>query len=146
MHMRRDGAELAELLGRQQGYIYVCGDAKHMAKDVHSALLALLQQHLVRLPYRLEVSHARHLNGVRALQCGLRSTDTHTHTPWHTPEMFLSWSTNRFTRLMGPSCRGTMRRLLSQPSSAWLSRGGIRRMSGDQLVLCHLCCGLQNSE
>ena len=49
MHMARDGAELAQALGQQGGYLYVCGDAKHMAKDVHAALLSLLQQHLVRL-------------------------------------------------------------------------------------------------
>ena len=48
MHMLRDGAQLAEVLGQQQGYLYVCGDAKHMAKDVHQSLLTLLQQHLVR--------------------------------------------------------------------------------------------------
>ena len=48
MHMRRDAAHLAQLLGEQQGCLYVCGDAKHMAKDVHQALLGLYQQQLVR--------------------------------------------------------------------------------------------------
>ena len=49
MHMRRDAAQLAQLLGKQQGHLYVCGDAKKMAKDVHACLLALHVQQLVSM-------------------------------------------------------------------------------------------------
>ena len=37
-HLSRHAGELVPLL-RSGGYFYVCGDAKHMAKDVHRALV-----------------------------------------------------------------------------------------------------------
>lgn len=43
-HMQDAAADIAELLSdTQQGHLYVCGDAKRMAKDVHSALLDILR-------------------------------------------------------------------------------------------------------
>ena len=30
---------------QSDGHVYVCGDAKHMAGDVHQSLLSVLQQH-----------------------------------------------------------------------------------------------------
>lgn len=42
-------AEVGPLLGPSaNGHFYVCGDAKHMAKDVHRALQTVIQQHRVR--------------------------------------------------------------------------------------------------
>ena len=42
-HMQDAAPDIAELLSdTQQGHLYVCGDAKRMAKDVHSALLDIL--------------------------------------------------------------------------------------------------------
>lgn len=43
--MHQQAASIAQLLSDfQGGHIYVCGDAKRMAKDVHAALLDILQQ------------------------------------------------------------------------------------------------------
>ncbi|KAG2496114.1 hypothetical protein HYH03_005717 [Edaphochlamys debaryana] len=41
-HIERRGADLWALLERG-AHLYVCGDAKHMAKDVHRAIIALVQ-------------------------------------------------------------------------------------------------------
>ncbi|KAL3141440.1 hypothetical protein ABBQ32_005008 [Trebouxia sp. C0010 RCD-2024] len=42
--MQAQAAEVAKLLSDQEGgHVYVCGDAKRMAKDVHAALLEILQ-------------------------------------------------------------------------------------------------------
>ena len=42
--MQEHAAEVAKLLSDQEGgHVYVCGDAKRMAKDVHAALLEMLQ-------------------------------------------------------------------------------------------------------
>jgi NADPH-ferrihemoprotein reductase len=43
--MAREGDSIWSLLAEQQGYLYVCGDAKAMAKDVHKALVAIVQKH-----------------------------------------------------------------------------------------------------
>lgn len=44
-HMARQGAELWRLLGPQgKGYLYVCGDAKNMAKDVHRTLHSVIME------------------------------------------------------------------------------------------------------
>lgn len=40
-HLVKNSAEVWELL--QSGHVYVCGDAKHMAKDVQRALVAVVQ-------------------------------------------------------------------------------------------------------
>lgn len=42
-HIERQSAALWPLLAEKKGSLYVCGDAKHMAKDVHKALVALVQ-------------------------------------------------------------------------------------------------------
>ena len=39
------GAEVATLLERDGAVLFVCGDAKHMAKDVNEAVVNLLQKH-----------------------------------------------------------------------------------------------------
>jgi len=38
-HMEQEAAELWKLLQKKSCHVYVCGDAKHMAKDVHRTLL-----------------------------------------------------------------------------------------------------------
>ena len=42
-HIERQGAELWTLLSEKKAVLYVCGDAKAMARDVHRALVALVQ-------------------------------------------------------------------------------------------------------
>jgi NADPH-ferrihemoprotein reductase len=41
--LREKGAEVWSLL-EKQGYFYVCGDARHMARDVQTALLQVIQE------------------------------------------------------------------------------------------------------
>lgn len=42
--MQQQATVITEVLSEgPNGYVYVCGDAKRMAKDVHSALLDMLQ-------------------------------------------------------------------------------------------------------
>lgn len=42
-HMQDAATDIAELLAdSKHGHLYVCGDAKRMAKDVHSALVSIL--------------------------------------------------------------------------------------------------------
>ena len=42
--MQQQATDIAEVLFQEQGgHVYVCGDAKHMAKDVHAALLDMMQ-------------------------------------------------------------------------------------------------------
>jgi sulfite reductase alpha subunit-like flavoprotein len=40
--MRQHGQELSELIIYENAHIYVCGDAKHMSKDVYSAFIECL--------------------------------------------------------------------------------------------------------
>lgn len=41
-HIARNRAAVVQAL-EQGGYLYVCGDAKHMAKDVHAEIEAAVQ-------------------------------------------------------------------------------------------------------
>lgn len=43
--IRGRGVEVADILLRQGGYVYVCGDGNQMAKDVHAALLEAVTEH-----------------------------------------------------------------------------------------------------
>ena len=43
--IRKRGQEITDLLLRKGGYLYVCGDGNHMAKDVHEALRESILQY-----------------------------------------------------------------------------------------------------
>jgi methionine synthase reductase len=43
--MKRHGQELCELVINQNAFVYVCGDAKHMSKDVFNAFVDCLHAH-----------------------------------------------------------------------------------------------------
>ncbi|RLN90899.1 hypothetical protein BBJ28_00000324 [Nothophytophthora sp. Chile5] len=43
--LRDNGALVCQLLLKAEGYVFVCGDGMAMAKDVHSALVAVLVEH-----------------------------------------------------------------------------------------------------
>ena len=43
--IRKRGQEITDLLLREGGYLYVCGDGNHMAKDVHEALRESIMQY-----------------------------------------------------------------------------------------------------
>ena len=45
VRLRDRGSEVASLLLEHGGYVYVCGDGMHMAKDVNTALLDILMEH-----------------------------------------------------------------------------------------------------
>ncbi len=62
-HMRAQGAELWRWL-EGGAHLYVCGDAQHMAPDVHAALLAIVERHGGKsadaaAEYLLELQRAR---------------------------------------------------------------------------------------
>ena len=42
--MKQLSGDLYKLLKDEGAYIYVCGDAKNMARDVHTNLLLILEQ------------------------------------------------------------------------------------------------------
>eukprot|EP00166_Cyanidium_caldarium_P001812 ctg_194.g132 len=43
--MLERAADLCTLIDRQGAYVYVCGDALHMARDVDKALRTILREH-----------------------------------------------------------------------------------------------------
>lgn len=43
-HLERNADKVYTLLKKRNTHLYLCGDAKHMAKDVHRAIVALVQQ------------------------------------------------------------------------------------------------------
>jgi sulfite reductase alpha subunit-like flavoprotein len=43
--LNQRGAEMARLLVDEGAYVYVCGDGNHMAKDVNTTFLQILQEH-----------------------------------------------------------------------------------------------------
>ncbi|PNW88663.1 hypothetical protein CHLRE_01g039350v5 [Chlamydomonas reinhardtii] len=43
-HIGREAAALWPIIGEQGAHLYVCGDAKYMAKDVHKAFVALVEK------------------------------------------------------------------------------------------------------
>lgn len=44
-HLEREGEAVWDLLEKQNASLYVCGDAKHMAKDVQRALVQVVMKH-----------------------------------------------------------------------------------------------------
>ena len=43
--LKAKGAEIAKAILHDGGYIYICGDGNHMAKDVYAALREVLMAH-----------------------------------------------------------------------------------------------------
>jgi NADPH-ferrihemoprotein reductase len=43
--MKEFSAELFDFLFNKQGYLYICGDARVMAKDVHKTLVAIVMEY-----------------------------------------------------------------------------------------------------
>lgn len=52
--LRENGSEVWDMLDKQHAYIYVCGDAKRMAKDVQSAFIEFAQQYGGQSPEEAE--------------------------------------------------------------------------------------------
>lgn len=42
--LKENREEIWRVIGEQNGHIYVCGDARHMAKDVHNIILDIVQE------------------------------------------------------------------------------------------------------
>lgn len=42
--LRADAAELCRLLAKEKAHVYICGDARHMAKDVHATFVRILEK------------------------------------------------------------------------------------------------------
>ena len=42
--MRENFDQLWEMIGKKGGHVYVCGDAKMMAKDVHNIIVEVVQK------------------------------------------------------------------------------------------------------
>ncbi len=43
--LREFAADLWRLLGQEGAHLYVCGDAKNMAKDVHTIVVEVIREH-----------------------------------------------------------------------------------------------------
>jgi sulfite reductase alpha subunit-like flavoprotein len=52
-HIRRNGADVVALID-QGAHLYVCGDAKGMARDVHAAFVEVLTAHKRVMPQAAE--------------------------------------------------------------------------------------------
>lgn len=44
-HIEREGEAIWNLLDKERASLFVCGDAKHMAKDVQRALVQVVMKH-----------------------------------------------------------------------------------------------------
>jgi len=43
--LKEQGADVWRILGKENGHLYVCGDAKNMARDVHNIVIEVCQEH-----------------------------------------------------------------------------------------------------
>lgn len=52
--MIENGAEIWKLIGQEKAHFYICGDAKIMAKDIHSTMIHIIRDHGERSMYEAE--------------------------------------------------------------------------------------------
>ena len=75
--LREDGAELSKLIRSQGAAVFVCGDARAMAKDVHQAIVEILTT-----PYDAGEAPLGSANEAEAFLASLREEGRYVQDIW----------------------------------------------------------------